>query len=410
MVTTEDGFLQDIIAHPDDDAPRLIFADWLDEHDRPERAELIRLQCALARTDSFTPQFKKLLQRERALLKLHKKEWAQPFRGLVLFLRFVRGFVEEVTVNIPAFVNRGERLFGHGPLRHVKFGYVGREKADLLPGLFACPLLSRLPELDFCGAALGPGGVAQLAACPHVAGVTWLDLNRNHLRSEGFAALARSRYLTGLRHLDLTENPYLPRDHLGDAAAEGIAASSVFHQLVSLRLWGQGLGDRALAILARASGLARLEELNLSENQGITGIGVESLCASPHLTRLRRLSLQGCPRLLTTAAQALAGASFASALRELNLSSGNTISFRVRTEGIGDAGLAALAASPRLAGLRSLDVSAHGITDAGARTLLEAPHLRNLAFLNLKGNAISKPMQQELRKRFGVGVCTFSRV
>lgn len=33
---------------PDNDAPRLIFADWLDEHGEGERAEFIRVQCDLA--------------------------------------------------------------------------------------------------------------------------------------------------------------------------------------------------------------------------------------------------------------------------------------------------------------------------------------------------------------------------
>src|SRR5205823_3346972 len=30
---------------PDDDAPRLVYADWLDEHGQPERAEFVRLVC-----------------------------------------------------------------------------------------------------------------------------------------------------------------------------------------------------------------------------------------------------------------------------------------------------------------------------------------------------------------------------
>ena len=35
-----------ICAGPRDDLPKLVFADWLDEHGDPERAEFIRLQCA----------------------------------------------------------------------------------------------------------------------------------------------------------------------------------------------------------------------------------------------------------------------------------------------------------------------------------------------------------------------------
>lgn len=39
-----DAFIAAIIADPTNDMPRLVFADWLDEHDEPERAEFIRAQ------------------------------------------------------------------------------------------------------------------------------------------------------------------------------------------------------------------------------------------------------------------------------------------------------------------------------------------------------------------------------
>jgi uncharacterized protein (TIGR02996 family) len=49
-MTDSDALLAAIRAAPDDDAPRLIYADWLDEHGQPERAEFIRLsvQCVRA--------------------------------------------------------------------------------------------------------------------------------------------------------------------------------------------------------------------------------------------------------------------------------------------------------------------------------------------------------------------------
>jgi uncharacterized protein (TIGR02996 family) len=43
------AFLRAIIEHPDDDGPRLVYADWLDEQGQAARAELIRVQCELAR-------------------------------------------------------------------------------------------------------------------------------------------------------------------------------------------------------------------------------------------------------------------------------------------------------------------------------------------------------------------------
>ncbi len=40
------ALLRAVVDNPADDFPRLVAADWLDDHDDPERAEFIRLQCA----------------------------------------------------------------------------------------------------------------------------------------------------------------------------------------------------------------------------------------------------------------------------------------------------------------------------------------------------------------------------
>ncbi len=47
-MTPHDAFLAAIIEHADEDWPRLQFADWLEEHGQPERAEFIRVQCEIA--------------------------------------------------------------------------------------------------------------------------------------------------------------------------------------------------------------------------------------------------------------------------------------------------------------------------------------------------------------------------
>ena len=43
------AFLAGIIANPEDDDVRLIYADWLEECGAAERAEFIRVQCELAK-------------------------------------------------------------------------------------------------------------------------------------------------------------------------------------------------------------------------------------------------------------------------------------------------------------------------------------------------------------------------
>ena len=46
--TAHDAFLEAIIAAPGDDTPRLVYADWLEEHGEGERAEFIRVQIVLS--------------------------------------------------------------------------------------------------------------------------------------------------------------------------------------------------------------------------------------------------------------------------------------------------------------------------------------------------------------------------
>lgn len=41
------GLLDDVVANPGDYAPRLVMADWLEDHSQPERAEFIRVQIAM---------------------------------------------------------------------------------------------------------------------------------------------------------------------------------------------------------------------------------------------------------------------------------------------------------------------------------------------------------------------------
>lgn len=52
-MTDRESFLRTIAASPDDDAPKLVFADWLDDQGEAERAELIRVKVALAKTPQF---------------------------------------------------------------------------------------------------------------------------------------------------------------------------------------------------------------------------------------------------------------------------------------------------------------------------------------------------------------------
>jgi uncharacterized protein (TIGR02996 family) len=77
MSTIRDTFLADIRKDPDDDAPRLVFADWLEDEGDPARAEFIRVQCALAHLEEDDPRRDDLGRRELELLAVHSCRWTE---------------------------------------------------------------------------------------------------------------------------------------------------------------------------------------------------------------------------------------------------------------------------------------------------------------------------------------------
>src|SRR5262249_36489686 len=100
------ALLAEIAERPGDNTPRLVYADWLDEHGgEPEdhdRAEVIRLQCRPGELSSVGVDWYPVSdpdERADALLKKHRKRWleALPKWARADGNRFDRGF--------PALVN-----------------------------------------------------------------------------------------------------------------------------------------------------------------------------------------------------------------------------------------------------------------------------------------------------------------
>jgi uncharacterized protein (TIGR02996 family) len=56
----ETAFLQSVIENPDDDAPRLIFADWLEEHGMAAKAAFVRLEVEFSRLPKSSGRFDEL--------------------------------------------------------------------------------------------------------------------------------------------------------------------------------------------------------------------------------------------------------------------------------------------------------------------------------------------------------------
>lgn len=124
-MTERDALVRAVCTAPDDDLPRLVFADWCEENGEPERAEFIRTQIELRRQDVPAPRRAKLGRREASLLSLWERRWkgelvSEP--GL-LWGWFERGFVERLSVyDADPFLANLDDLFDWTPLRKLTVG------------------------------------------------------------------------------------------------------------------------------------------------------------------------------------------------------------------------------------------------------------------------------------------------
>ena len=172
---TEDPFLAAVLADPLDDAPRLIYADWLDEQDRSDRAEFIRVQCALA---EHTPWKKRqrpcqcqrcrdLRTREEEYLKeaerMGQDGWTydaggEAYRILSHDVTWWRGFGHSVVLHPDQLLRYGDSLFQAQPIRIVHVRGLPEWSAELVgPGQTRRHYSLRWPE-RFIGGIRVPAG------------------------------------------------------------------------------------------------------------------------------------------------------------------------------------------------------------------------------------------------------------
>src|SRR5437763_13277856 len=97
-MSAEQAFLQEIVEDPDDDAVRLIYADWLEDHGNAARAEFIRTQIELAGMKEDDPRREDFAAREADLLAEHEAEWVGPLREHLMGWTFLRGFLSHIEI------------------------------------------------------------------------------------------------------------------------------------------------------------------------------------------------------------------------------------------------------------------------------------------------------------------------
>ena len=202
------AFLSKIRETPDDDIPRLVFADWLDEHRQHERAELIRVSCELEpmRDQLGSERIEALRQREMQLENQVKQSFRPFFEELLgprwsdVDFVFRRGCIETVAISVQWFLHKGERILNAIPTIR---------RADLFcvngwgERLAECPSLASLEELEIAG-WVGDDDILAMFRSPHLTPLRmirfWPSLEERSLR-DAIEAELRTNRLSNLREI-----------------------------------------------------------------------------------------------------------------------------------------------------------------------------------------------------------------
>jgi len=227
-------FIQTILEQPNEDSPRLCYADWL-EGNRNPLGEFIRLQCNPDRSRE---------RREQELLAEHRGEWSAALADCVRWCSFRRGFIEEVALSDLQLIRHARDLFAQAPIRDVHLSNDGNR-------LHALPALDDARAtffLDLSSQRLGDDRIKRLADAPMLAHVHGLNVSNVGLSDDGLVSLFASPFLTQLRELYLNENP------IHDDAIRRCLMSPALEKLDWLDIRFTKLTDESVGILQRILG------------------------------------------------------------------------------------------------------------------------------------------------------------
>lgn len=213
----ETALLRAIAAHPDEDTPRLAFADYIEERGRAERAAFIRGQIELARLNEDSPHRREVAFRCRQLLDAYEEDWLEPRAAFSFDWNWSRGFVDTFITSPPDLEEQDAALFRTNPFRRVWVW----ELDGSADGLELIPRDNQITALDLIGNNLNVTQLRKLARMTHFPHLRELGLMFNDLRDSTVAMLCGEPFFQKLQLLRLGANPFSEsgrdrlREHFG---------------------------------------------------------------------------------------------------------------------------------------------------------------------------------------------------
>jgi uncharacterized protein (TIGR02996 family) len=422
------GLLAGIIANAEDDAPRLVYADWLEENGDLERAEFIRVQCALFDKSPADPDYIDLVERKTAVLPTLWRRRLGPalpkevgfhdnlqeqrddsgggyHRGFPYFAQEPYGAggmpLQDELHYARQFRDALPEVIETTTLRGLKFyGSFSRQLAEILTSPAAAHLSALSAHNDPADAEGRVGAVEAIVSSPAAHSLRWLALN--YLRSTpDVDALAGTMALDRMRrfevpHLNCEPTAFqrllaagwfgrLRRIEVRLSNANGAAGVLGFARLPDLHtLLIRDLGAEGLGALASAGQFPVLGKLSLYRQ--LRGEGAAALGRAV-MPKLAVLTLDGCG-LRNDDVNMLSRSSLFAHLRMVSL----------RTNEIGDKGVAAIAASPSPTMLRVLSLGDNNFGKRGLSAIAKGEAFPSLTNLDLRSSLKRKASPEDVTR------------
>ena len=219
-MSDEDAILAAISAHPEEDTPRLAYADWLDEHGSHIKAEFIRVQIAVnGLVDQPSAEQGKqihLFRRQQELLDDHLSDLIGPLAADLGYFDviFDRGFVAELKLDAGRLLKHADAIRALKPLPEITVWDVAwwlqeqPAEGKLAEELQLASAIIMQSDKRFDPIPLDAGRLAGAFIFPE----PWprlrkLDVSRCGIGDAGLVMIvgnARIDYFPALTHLDVT--------------------------------------------------------------------------------------------------------------------------------------------------------------------------------------------------------------
>jgi uncharacterized protein (TIGR02996 family) len=397
MTSSRGAFIANILANPTDDLTRMVYADWLEEHNEPERAEFIRAQIILASREEWESGYWPARETEIRLLQRHLSRWQEqmpPIAGIE-WAELHRGMFHSVRIRDTASLRQIEECQSIAPIDTVIVSEASQPPTAWLPPR----LPATISHLEFESCHFGPSfeleeanendeptedgrrrvvsleGVQSLKTIGCDIDESWLSLLLQNLPKRQMIDLSFDEgWLTDYSfHRDAMRYMIPNPESIGRIERLSLPGNTQ-------RYYGSDdfLSDRFIQDLGQTMLAPHLKLLDLSNNM-IRDAGLTDLLTNPNFAGLRKVNLRSnqISRASVGGIPIISRKSI-NPIQSLNLSRNNSTDQLVRD-----------LSRIRFTDLKLLWLSAAELTDRSIQYLLEADWFTKMRLVDLSYNDIS---------------------